>query len=697
MTVENSNFEKDNSQNNIAKSLEDSLKNAHEDWVVDENEMKQMMENYNKSKEEIILTFNWILKNEIEKTYLLKYPQIAQDVKDFLSDIFSDKSEWSMSIFNQKEFSQLDKQVGLSEHESKQFTMKLDKAIKRMELLWSYQSFKETHNESTDASLWWSNKDKFLAARLDMNSFYVPWKWKISVTKEIFNSIGDELSDWSNISKEELHTMREKQFDITSLDRMKDFVLLLWVEVWEWLQDIVTLLLNIWAWVVLAPRYIQNKLEIEWEIDTKEEAEKIIENERLLEQNPSLALIELVSNGGEIIKELAKKMVSWKNWDVALWVVSIVWLLAWWAWAIKLIWKWAKIAWKWTKVWKLGEKIEWWAWKIQSKLDKVDNTITTWWINKIVWKIPWWKDKVINNNVADYKTLEANWKLSKAERIEATEKLVNKELNIKEENWLQAAHEYKSEEFSNLAYKEKIWSITPEEKGQLTQIRIAKWKRLRDSWFNLAETKIILDNWLAWVFDGFKIFWKKDVKMEDISIDKLRINDNFSIFDYVMIPRSDWNMSKAQIIDNNWNGTVRVKWEQDWKTMMKDVKMEDISIDNKNNNHNSNNTNQEKRYKQQKEDSSNIDTEDWIINFYNNNAIHNKSNVKVFLEKISELSWIKTDTTINNIIRNLNSKYHEAKNPSDNAKKILTFVNESKAILEKEYQRWYRNMSISEL
>jgi len=139
---------------------------------------------------------------------------------------------------------------------------------------------------------------------------------------------------------------------------MKDFFVVLWVEIWQWLQDAIKMILNIGSGAVLAPRYISNKNKIEWWVDTEEEARLIIENERMLEENPSLALIELVTNWAEILKQIWEKMKSWTNEAVALGISSILWLFTWWAWALKLLWKWGKLAWETLSAWKKS-KPEW--------------------------------------------------------------------------------------------------------------------------------------------------------------------------------------------------------------------------------------------------------------------------------------------------------------------------------------------------
>lgn len=62
-----------------------------------------------------------------------------------------------------------------------------------------------------------------------------------------------------------------------------------------------------------------------------------IELKELIEENPSLWLLELLwEKWIELIKQLWEMLTSGKQWDIALSLVTIAWLVAGWAGAVKL-------------------------------------------------------------------------------------------------------------------------------------------------------------------------------------------------------------------------------------------------------------------------------------------------------------------------------------------------------------------------
>ncbi len=318
------------------------------------------------------------LKSDIEKKYISLYRDKAIEIKKFLDLVFSDRLSGELGIFNLKEFTKKDNKKGLNTYEKDNFIKLLDQAVLELNLVWSYNDFEKQFNPAWDNSLLIKNNFKNLAQRYDFNNIHIPWwVWYVNATNKIFDYANWQLSNLTNISEEELYKMREEKFDITSFEKMGNFGLLLWIEVGEWLQNMLKLILNLWSGYILSPIYINNKTKISWKLDTEDEAKAKIENDILLKNNSSLWIIEIATNWPEILKILWEKMKSGKNWDVVTYLVSIAWLVAWWAWIIKTIWN----------ATKPTNELVILADKVGKVANKVDDTISTGWANKVIWKI----------------------------------------------------------------------------------------------------------------------------------------------------------------------------------------------------------------------------------------------------------------------------------------------------------------------
>ena len=307
------------------------------------------------------------VKNELISKYSNEYKNLQSDVVSFLNKSFNNSLDTELRDFNIDKFNNKDKKEWFSKYELEQYAQILDKAMNDMNILWSYSDFKKQYkdtNKEPDFLSWkW---DIALANNVDLQE-YVFWKWEKHLTDKLHN-----------YSEEELHSMREEKFDITDWDKMKNFIILLWLELWDWVQDILKFIWNIPAWIIILPRYINNRVKLsDDKINTKEEVEAQMENDMLLKENPSLMLCELLwEKWIQMIKKLWEMFVSWKNGDIAMVLVTIAWLIAWWAWVVKLMAKWWKIAWTAMKNSKIVDnalKIEKWASKLQKVAEKIDD------------------------------------------------------------------------------------------------------------------------------------------------------------------------------------------------------------------------------------------------------------------------------------------------------------------------------------
>jgi hypothetical protein len=204
--------------------------------------------------------------------------------------------------------------------------------MQQMHVLWSFDEF------SNKAQEIWEEPDFF------------SWKWDIALAnavdlqEHIFWESDKHLThNLHSYSEEELFKMKEESFDITDNEKMKNFIILLGLELWNWIEDILKFIGNIPAAVILLPRYITNRVTLsDSSIDSIDEVEAQMENDMLLKENPALMLCELLwEKWIQMIKKLWEMFVSWKNGDIASVLVMIAWLLAWWAWLAKI---WSNLA-----------------------------------------------------------------------------------------------------------------------------------------------------------------------------------------------------------------------------------------------------------------------------------------------------------------------------------------------------------------
>lgn len=305
-------------------------------------------------------------KHFLEK-YSSQYKELNLDINIFLTDAFENRHTDAMSGFNISEFDNKDDKIWFSEYELEQFAAILDKAMNQMNILWTYKEFKEKYNEVWEQPSILSWKwDIALSNKIDLQE-YVLW--------EADKHLTDNLHDFS---EQDLIEMKEENFDITDEQKMKNFIILLWLELWEWIEDIFKFIWNIPACLVILPRYIYNRGVMlgSWWINNSNEVNSEMENDLLLKQNPALMICEILwEKWVQMIKDLWKMMISWKNWDVAMWIVMVAWLLAWWAGAVKF---WAKM-WKMARVEKIAGKVQHWA-------SKVDDIVWWAWIWHMTWQ-----------------------------------------------------------------------------------------------------------------------------------------------------------------------------------------------------------------------------------------------------------------------------------------------------------------------
>lgn len=511
--------------------------------------------------------------NDTKKEFLSTKSNLDPKVKKFINDAFSNKLNNSLLDFNINKFNKKDNLEGLSKYEIDQYFQIIDKALNQIGILWWYDEFKKQYkniNKEPDFLSWkW---DIVLANKVDLQE-YIFWKWEKHLTENLHN-----------YSEEELHFMREEKFDITDWEKMKNFIVLLWLELWDGIQDILKFLWNMPAGLILLPRYISNRAELtDDKIDNQDEVEAQMENYMLLKDNPSLMLWELLwEKGIAMIKQLWEMFVSWKNGDITMVLVTIAWLIAWWAWLVKLTAKWWKMAWiamKSSKIVDKALKIEKWASKVQKWADKVDKYINLWlgWSTEV--SSVWSDLSKIDDKISKIKLSE---KLTSDQKVKKIKKLKE------ERNLLKNTDEFKNIVKYNANIEDNVirlnmasrllWNkkLTKEQSLAIidahevwkwrewatiynyNQIEIIKKsKTLSLVWFSKEENRILMENWIVWnysleFFSKIENKYFTDGKYDDTILINILENEkdwfNF-IIDNNLI-NNIWNDLFLYLIDN---------------------------------------------------------------------------------------------------------------------------------------------------
>lgn len=291
--------------------------------------MLEAMKKWNVSKEKMEHIINYVLKlAEIESKYTDQKEDIKKEVRFFIESSLWNKLYKHLGEYNIWKFD-VDGQKGLDTEESKNYSKAIGESITQIILLGWLNKFSTIHYESNSKS-WLSNWDKWLADKVDLQSYILGEKGGKNFAEWIIQKTG-------NISEEELRKMQESQFNPTSQESWGELWILLAKEFWNGLEDVLRFLGNIPSGIVLLPRYTFHRALTSSDnlnIESKTEAE--IKLKELIEQNPSLAILELLwEKWIEMIKKLWDMMTSWKQWDIAMMMVTIAGLIAGGAWAIK--------------------------------------------------------------------------------------------------------------------------------------------------------------------------------------------------------------------------------------------------------------------------------------------------------------------------------------------------------------------------
>ena len=380
--------------------------------------MLEAMKKWNVSKEKMEHIINYVLKlAEIESKYTDQKEDIKKEVRFFIESSLWNRLYKHLGEYNISKFD-IDSQKGLDTEESKNYAKAIGGSITQIMLLGWLNTFSTIHHESNSKS-WLANWDKWLANKVDLQSYIFGGKDGKNFTEWLIQKVG-------NITEAELKKMQEMPFRPTNSESWGELWILLATTFWNGVEDILKFVANIPAWVILIPRYTSYRL---WDSDdpkTRTEAE--IKIKELVEQNPSLAVLELLwDKWTEMIKKLWDIMTSWKQWDIANIVLAIAGLIAWGASVAKLglnlsrktavnsarlAWREARIAWRTTSqatranLKSLVAKAD----KVGEIWGKIDNII--WWAGML--HLAWWmlvkNEKIISLGAHQNNTDEPlNW------------------------------------------------------------------------------------------------------------------------------------------------------------------------------------------------------------------------------------------------------------------------------------------------
>jgi len=284
----------------------------------------------------------------------LENTNLNQEILQFLEQAGNNALAAHLSEFNADKFDK-DNEKGLDKFEFEQFQQALQGAIEEIIVLDGLGVFSDIHEESAKKG-GWTSPDKWLAQKADLQELILGDETGDTFTEEGLKKLG--------ITEEDLQEISEKKFDMTNPENWKEMGILLSKELGEGVEMILRFLGNIPAGVILSPRYLKYRVDIN-SSDSQEQIAGEIKIKELVEDNPSLAILDILGEKGvAMIKALGEMMVSGKQGDIAMMLVTIAGLLAGGAGAVKFGAKMGKM-----------NKLERIAKKVQRGAERVDDIV----------------------------------------------------------------------------------------------------------------------------------------------------------------------------------------------------------------------------------------------------------------------------------------------------------------------------------
>lgn len=507
------------------------------------NQMLNSLKKWNVSNEKLehIIDYVWKLA-EIETKYWKMKDEIRKDVRFFIKSSLWDLLYSHLWEYNIKKFD-IDWKIWIDKVEEDNYWKSIWEAVNQMIILWWLKNFSKVHYNSTkeDTVEWIANK-------VSLEKYLLWEKWEKHFAEWLIQKV------WS-ISESELKTMQDNKFNITSSQSRKELSILLAKEFWDWVEDVLRFIWNIPSWIILFPRYATYRTEINSDDQiTKTKAQ--INLDELVQKNPSLWILEILwEKWLEILKNLWEMLTSWKQWDIAMMMVTIAWMIAWWAWlakfglniARKSAIKEARLAWR-------EARISWQTISKETRNGIKGTSQKAWKVAEVAWKVDdivWWAGV---------------WHITGAYSTGLTDKLKEKWKNFLNSMWETIADTTEN-------YLKKQWLVmwvTEDMKWFWETIELKSWQKIQITRSDLSQQEVTV-----WIIRND---WKILVTWEENwnEMQKL-VNQSSALYTWkkIQITRSDLSQQEVTVwvVRNDWK--VLVVWEENWTEMHRIVDIND--------------------------------------------------------------------------------------------------------------------------
>lgn len=309
--------------------------------------------NISEEKMQFFVDYVWNLAL-IESNYDIQDEKSINEIKLLIKSSIKDSLWNSLSKYNLSKFD-IDWQKWLDNVEQENYKRTIQDMIWKIILLWWVNKFVLIHREID----WDSSVDTYLSKSLKFDEHILWEKW-------VKHFVEEKFQKYAMMTEQDLQLIKEKPFNILSKDSWGDLSMLFFKEFWDWVEDVLRFILNIPSWIVFLPRYIKYRALLNSN-NKQDSVEAEIKINELVNENPSLLICEIMwEKWIDMLKQLWDMLVSWKQWDIATMMVTIMWLLAWWAWIAKMwlnsyrasLVKSARLAWKESRItWNTSSRL----------------------------------------------------------------------------------------------------------------------------------------------------------------------------------------------------------------------------------------------------------------------------------------------------------------------------------------------------
>lgn len=479
-------------------SIKNSQETSQEQVLDDFSQLINLFQNWETSPEKKEYIFQHILKiAQIQHQYDTQKAWLQNEVREFIFSSLNNNLWTSLWENNIKKFD-VDKNNHIDATEANNFASKLWKKIWQIIVLGWINEFKKIHDESSSKN-GFSNLDKYLADKVNLAQYF----WDKSLSESFIQSQG-------NISEHDLHQMKQRKMNVFDGNSRKELWILLANELWTGIEEILKFLWNIPSWLILLKRYWWYRMDT-FSNDPLLKTQAEIKREELVNQNPSLMLLELFwEKWLQMLQQLGDMLKSGKQWDIATLLVSIFWLLAWWAWAARLgLNLWRKMAVSQArnglstvpKMMRNSMKaVSRSAWKVSHTMWKIDDLVAWAWIWHLAWAYSWWGNAILHNQETAPKfSQSSSWPNYSQEVILNSDWYRRWENGLPNKILREAglpnldAHQLQVVTDVHLYTSKWIYQNTPEDLLKMTRV-------LRQADISPAQVRILMEKWITGEF-----------------------------------------------------------------------------------------------------------------------------------------------------------------------------------------------------